>query len=133
MARISSSVRDAASSMVSSVASARSGWVAARARPGLGLDGDGRHVMADRVVQLAGELVALAEFGLLDVADAGVGVVADRGAQRGGEAAENRKNPYPATTSVVAVGSATWVMASQARMTPRPIAASRPAPQRNSE
>jgi len=97
--------------------------------PGLGLDGDGRDVVADRVVEFSRELVALAEFGLLDVADAGVGVVTDRRAERGGE----QEEPYPPTTSTAPVGSATCVTPSQTRMTPRPIAASRPAPQRNSE
>jgi len=37
--------------------------------PGLSLDGDGRDVVANRVVELASELVALAELGPLDVAD----------------------------------------------------------------
>ncbi len=55
---------------------------------GLGLDGDGRDVVADGVVQFAGELVALAELRLLDVADTAVGVVADRRAERGGEQEE---------------------------------------------
>jgi hypothetical protein len=43
---------------------------------GLGLDRDGRDVVADRVVQLACEVVAEPELGLLDVAEAGGGVPA---------------------------------------------------------
>lgn len=64
-----------------------------------------------------------------------VALVGDVDGDAGGVAgvAENRKKPYPATTSAAAVGSATWVTANQARTTPRPIAASRPAPQRNIE
>jgi len=96
--------------------------------PGLGLDDDGRDVVADRVVELTRELVALTELGLLDVSDPGACVIADRRAERGRE----QENPNPPTTSVALVGSATCVTPSQTRMSPKPIAASRPAPQRNS-
>ena len=55
---------------------------------GLSLDGDGRDVVADGVMELAGQLVALTELGLLDVADPDVGVEADRRTERGGEQEE---------------------------------------------
>ena len=42
----------------------------------------------DGVVELAGQLLALAELRLIDVADPGVGVVADRSTERGGEQEE---------------------------------------------
>jgi hypothetical protein len=55
---------------------------------GLGLDDDGGDVVAHGVVEFAGQLVALTERGLLDVADPGVGVEANRRADRGGEQEE---------------------------------------------
>lgn len=55
---------------------------------GLSLDGDARDVMGDGVVQLAGELFALAGLGLVDVADADSRAEADRGAKRSGEQEE---------------------------------------------
>ncbi|WP_248581635.1 hypothetical protein [Nocardioides sp. InS609-2] len=51
--------------------------------PRLGLDDDARHVVTDGVVQVASKLVALPEFGPLDVPHAGGGVEADGGPQRG--------------------------------------------------
>ena len=47
----------------------------------LRLDRDTRHVVGDDVVQLSGELLAFAGLGLLDVADADPGAVADGGAE----------------------------------------------------
>jgi hypothetical protein len=55
---------------------------------GLGLHGDGRHVVADRIVQLARQHVALTQLGLLDVADPGVGMEPDGRAEGGGEQEE---------------------------------------------
>ena len=54
--------------------------------PGHGLpeDGDRRDVVADGIVELAGELVALTEPCLLDVADAYGGLETDRRTERGG-------------------------------------------------
>jgi hypothetical protein len=49
-------------------------------------------VVADNVVQLAGQLATLAQSGLLDVTDAGVGMEADRRTERGSE----QKEPIPA-------------------------------------
>jgi hypothetical protein len=64
------------------------GVIGSHGASGLGLDRDGRHVVADRVVQFAGELVAQAQLGLLDVTETGVGVEADRCAERGSEQEE---------------------------------------------
>jgi hypothetical protein len=61
---------------------------ARQSAPGLGLDGHCRQMMSNRVVEFARELVALAELRLLDVADASVGVEADRRAESGGEQEE---------------------------------------------
>jgi hypothetical protein len=95
---------------------------------GLGLDGDAGDVVGDRVVEVTRQLLALPSFGLLDVAGARVGVVADCSAQGCGE----QKKANAATVPAGLIGSATWVMTIQTRMTPTPVAASRPAPHRNS-
>ena len=85
MARISSSVRDAASSIVASAVCGTVGVGGGHDAAGLSLDDDGRDVVADAVMELAGQLVALTQLGLLDVADPGIGVEADRRTERGGE------------------------------------------------
>ena len=69
MVRISASVRDASASMTSSAATAAVRVGGGDRATGLGLDGDGGHVVGDRVVQLAGELLALAQLHLIDLAD----------------------------------------------------------------
>ena len=50
---------------------------------GLGADGDGRDVVGDRVVELAGQLLALEELDLVHPAGAGLVLVADGRADRG--------------------------------------------------
>ena len=54
----------------------------------LGLDGDARDMVGDGVVEFASELFAFAGLGLVDVADADLRAIADRGAERGGEQEE---------------------------------------------
>ena len=54
----------------------------------LGLDGDARDVVGDGVVEFTSELFAFAGLGLVDVADADLRAIADRGAERGGEQEE---------------------------------------------
>jgi energy-coupling factor transporter ATP-binding protein EcfA2 len=54
----------------------------------LGLDGDARHVVGDGVVEFTSQLFAFAGLGLVDVADADLLAIADRGAERGGEQEE---------------------------------------------
>ena len=69
MVRISASVRDASASMTFEGGDGGV-RVGGGDRPtGLGLDGDGGHVVGDGVVQLPGELLALAELDLFDLAD----------------------------------------------------------------
>ena len=85
MARISASVRDASSSMTRSASLRRVGVGGGDHAAGLSPDDHGRDVVGDGVVQLAGQLVALTQLGLLDVADPGIGVEADRRTERGGE------------------------------------------------
>ena len=50
----------------------------------LGLDGDARDVVGDGVVEFARELFAFAGLGLVDVTEADLRAIADRGAERGG-------------------------------------------------
>src|SRR3712207_9465854 len=54
----------------------------------LGLDGDARDVVGDGVVEFTSELFAFPGLGLVDVADAALRAIADRGAERGGEEEE---------------------------------------------
>src|SRR4051794_40827365 len=68
------------------------------------LGGTQQSLVADRVVQLARELVALAELGLRDVADARVGVVADRRAQRGREQEEPERAHHLASVGRIGDG-----------------------------
>jgi hypothetical protein len=52
---------------------------------GLGLDGDGRHMVSDGVVQLARQLLALAELGLVPPVQPGAAPVPERRAESRGE------------------------------------------------
>ncbi len=54
----------------------------------LGLDSDAGDVVGDGVVEFTSELFAFAGLGLVDVADADLLAIADRGAERGGEQEE---------------------------------------------
>ena len=70
--RISASVRDASSSMTLERSTRGVGLGSRRAdAPGLGLDRDRGDVVRDRVVQLAGELLALVQLDLVELVAAG--------------------------------------------------------------
>ena len=70
--------------------------------PGLGPDGDGRDVVGDGVVQLARQLLPLAEPDLIERAQPGGGPVADRGAEHRGEQREHARDDGIAGAGVVA-------------------------------
>ena len=100
MVRISASVRDASASMTSSASTAASGSGRGDDPPGLGPDRDGRDVVGDGVVQLAGQLLALAQLDLVELAQPGGGPVADRGAERRREQQDHARRATASTTPV---------------------------------
>ena len=81
------------------------GFLCAKGAAGLGLNGDGRNVVSDGVVQLTCQLLAFAELDLANLAEPGARLVVDRSAERRSQQQDHEPTDGVAKTVEVADGA----------------------------